>query len=360
MLVFLLMPLVSLAYVEWHIWQLLPLSNLWRTVAVALTTLVFLSVFLNFTRVIDRMPMGMATLSYEAGNSSLFIMFYLFMVFLAMDLLRLVHVLPRHLLFANGKTTLAIAALMVVVFTYGYAHYLHKERHTLELTTTKQLKRPLKMVLVSDLHIGYHNQRRELARWIDLINAEHPDLVLVGGDIIDGSIRPLLEQNMASEFRRLNAPVYACLGNHEYYCGVRKAERFYRQAGITLLRDSVADIDDHLCIAGRDDRSNPARKSVNALLGGVDRSRYVILIDHQPKHLERAEKAGVDFQFSGHTHHGQVWPASWVTDAIYEKAYGPYRRGNTHYYVSSGLGIWGGKFRIGTCSEYVVVTLKKR
>ncbi|MBO6216439.1 MAG: metallophosphoesterase, partial [Prevotella sp.] len=88
--------------------------------------------------------------------------------------------------------------------------------------------------------------------------------------------------------------------------------------------------------------------------------RYTILLDHQPYNLEQAEKAGVDFQFSGHTHHGQVWPISWITERIYEDAFGPYQRGNTRYYVSSGIGIWGGKFRIGTQSEYVVAKLNTK
>ena len=66
----------------------------------------------------------------------------------------------------------------------------------------------------------------------------------------------------------------------------------------------------------------------------------------------------IDFQLSGHTHRGQVWPISWITDAIYECSWGIHQRGNTHYYISSGLGIWGGKFRIGTQSEYVVTTLR--
>ena len=93
---------------------------------------------------------------------------------------------------------------------------------------------------------------------------------------------------------------------------------------------------------------------------GVDRKgRFTILLDHQPYHLDEAEKNGIDFQFSGHTHYGQVWPVSWVTDAIYEDAFGPLRKGATQYYVSSGVGIWGGKFRIGTRSEYVVLTVVK-
>ena len=78
-----------------------------------------------------------------------------------------------------------------------------------------------------------------------------------------------------------------------------------------------------------------------------------------PIWVSLAEKAGVDFQLSGHTHRGQVWPISWITDALYECSWGEHQRGATRYYVSSGIGLWGGKFRIGTQSEYVVATLRK-
>ena len=82
------------------------------------------------------------------------------------------------------------------------------------------------------------------------------------------------------------------------------------------------------------------------------------MLDHQPYQLEEAEQAGIDFQFSGHTHRGQVWPVSWLTDAIFEKSWGRHVRGKTQYYVSSGLGIWGAKIRIGTRSEYLVLQVK--
>ncbi len=129
-----------------------------------------------------------------------------------------------------------------------------------------------------------------------------------------------------------------------------------------MLRDSVATMG-NLRIIGRDDRTNVHRKSLKEILDSVEpgeksaESPFTILLDHQPYHLEEAEQNGIDFQFSGHTHHGQVWPISWITDALYEDAFGSLQKGNTRYYVSSGMGIWGGKFRIGTQSEYVVLTI---
>jgi hypothetical protein len=211
--------------------------------------------------------------------------------------------------------------------------------------------------MLSDLHLGYHNPRKELARWVDLINAENPDVVLIAGDVIDMSMRPLVEENMAEEMRRLEAPVYACLGNHEYYSSEPLAEQFYRDARIQLLRDTCLVVGD-LCIMGRDDRTNLRRRNIDELARMADHTKYIILLDHQPYHLEEAEQAGVDFQLSGHTHRGQVWPISWITDALYECSFGSHQRGKTRYYISSGIGIWGGKFRIGTRSEYVVATLE--
>ena len=237
-------------------------------------------------------------------------------------------------------------------------HYHNKIRQPLQLTTAKQITKPLRMVMMSDLHLGYHNRRAEFHKWIDMMNNEQPDLILIAGDIIDISVRPLIDENMAEEFRRLKAPVYACLGNHEYYSGEPRAQQFYRDAGIHLLRDTSVVVGD-VCIIGRDDRTNPSRKSIAELARTADHSKYTIVLDHQPYHLDRTEKAGIDFQFSGHTHDGQVWPISWITHRIYECAFGSYQRGQTQYYVSSGIGIWGGKFRIGTRSEYVVATLSR-
>ena len=358
MIAFLLLPLAGLTYVCWHVWVLLPLPQVWRWLAVLLIVASFLLLFLNLSRVIDRWPMPLATAVYETGTSSIIVLLYLAMLFLVLDLGRLLRLVPRAWLYSNGWTAGAIALLMFGIFLYGNLHYRHKYREVVELTTVKPLARPLRLVMMSDLHLGYHNRRAELHRWVDMINAEQPDLILIAGDIIDMSMRPLSDERMAEEFRRLQAPIYACLGNHEYYSGEPAAQRFYDEAGIQLLQDRCATVGD-VCIIGRDDRTNLHRRTLAELMRTADSSRFTILLDHQPYHLEQAERQHVDFQFSGHTHYGQVWPVSWITDAIYECAFRAHQRGDTRYYVSSGLGIWGGKFRIGTRSEYVVVEVKR-
>ena len=360
MLLFTILPLLAITYISWHVWCLLPFSWIWKTLVIILMAGSFLLMFAGIWRSTDQMPMPLAVAVYEIGTSSIFILLYLFILFLVLDLGRLFHILPRTLLYNNGWTAGGIVVFMFCLFLYGHLHYKNKYRQEVTLTSEK-ITKPVKLVMMSDLHLGYHNRREELHRWIDMINAEQPDLVLIAGDIIDGSMRPLKEEKMYEEFQRIKAPVYACLGNHEYYSGEPGAQQFYQDAGIHLLQDSVAVIGD-LCIIGRDDRTNIHRKSLGKIIAEntslISHSSFLILLDHQPYHLEQAERQHIDFQFSGHTHHGQVWPISWITESIYECAFGPYKKGHTDYYISSGLGIWGGKFRIGTRSEYVVVTIK--
>ena len=360
MIVFWVLPLVAIVYLAWHIWMILPFSGWWKTAIIVLGVCSFLLLFLSVARKFDTLPLSLAQWSYEIGTSSIMVMLYLVMLFLVLDLGRLMHLVPRSLVYHNWQSALVIFVMIFGIFLYGNLHYKNKVRVPLELKSSKPLPREYRVVMLSDLHLGYHNPRQEFARWVDMINAEKPDFILVAGDIIDGSMRPLLEEKMAEEFHRLKAPVYACLGNHEYYAGEPRAQQFYKDAGIHLLIDEAATIDSSIVIVGRDDRTNMRRKPVKDLVNGLVnvQSPYIIVLDHQPYNLDRSEAAGVDFQLSGHTHRGQVWPISWITDHIYECSWGSHQRGSTQYYVSSGIGIWGGKFRIGTQSEYVVATIR--
>ncbi len=355
--IFFLLPIAGLVYAVWHIWNILPLVNAWRVIIVGVLVLCFLTFITNFIFGLDQYPMTVSSTLYEVGNSAIWILLYLVMTFGLLDLGRVFNLVPKDWLYHNAKSSLSILVFIVSVFTYGYFHYLNKVRQPLDLITEKPMNKALKIVMVSDLHLGYHNRIDEFEKWVKMINAENPDLVLISGDIIDGSIRAVKEQNFADAFLKIKAPIYACLGNHEYYSGQEDAEEFYKKANINLLIDEVAIING-INIIGRDDRTNKHRKSLGQLVKRIDKRRFTILLDHQPYHLEQAERNGIDFQLSGHTHYGQLWPISWIEDVMYEDAYGPLKKGNTQYFVTSGIGIWGAKFRIGTRSEYLVATVK--
>lgn len=346
--------LVMQGYVSWHVWRVLPFSTPVKVIILLLMLAALACMVLQFKS--DNLPLPVATAMYEIGNSWMVIAFYLLMAFLLLDIGRLVHLVPASWLKDNAVTSIVLTGLMLTTFIAGNIHYHNKQRQEINLTTDKPLEHPLKIVMLSDMHAGYHNRRAEVGRWVDLVNAENADLILIAGDVIDGRVRPLQEEGTLEEFKRLNAPAFNCLGNHEYITGLNQSLDLLATSGIRVLRDDTVSVGE-LTIVGRDDRSNRRRKSVAQLVEGVNRNNYIIMLDHQPYHLEDAEQNGVDLQLSGHTHRGQVWPLNWVTRKMYECDYGQWRRGNTDYYVSSGMGLWGGKFRIGTDSEYAVITV---
>ena len=352
-LIVVLMFIVSQGYVVWHLWKITPGGWPIKLLVVSLFLLWMVIAFANMA-MSEIIPIRAAYILTDLGHPWLIAFLYLLIVFIIADILSLCMVLPRHCLDGSIDGLLGILGIVAIVLVAGGIHYKHKYREDLTISTDKPLEKPLTIVLASDLHIGYSNRKPDLSRWIDMMNSENPDLILFGGDIVDLRLRPVTEGNYADEFRRLNAPSFAVLGNHEYYGDVKGSEQFLSNAGITLLRDSVAHYKG-IEIIGRDDRSNQERMPLTDLAGSMH--GFTILLDHQPVHLEESEQMGIDFQFSGHTHHGQVWPLSWVTDVIFEKAWGHHSRGNTQYYVSSGLGIWGPKIRVGTRSEYLVLHL---
>jgi predicted MPP superfamily phosphohydrolase len=353
--------LVAQLYVFWRLWHLIPVVPSVRPLLVILGVITLGSAFVAL-RWGDKLPTGVTAFLYLLGTSWFFILLYLLMAFLAVDILRLFGVPLARWLFDSWSGFGVLAAVMALIFTGGYLNYRNKKRVELriELPESQRLERPLKIVAISDLHLGYTIGRREFAGWVERINAERPDLILIAGDVLDNRVRPVFEADLPTAFRQIRAThgVYAAPGNHEYIGGIGQALDFLQASGVRVLRDSVAEVAGGLYLVGRDDRSNRRRKTLESLLQGVDAARPILLLDHQPYGLEEAEKNEVTLQFSGHTHHGQVWPISLITNALFEDAYGYRKKGGTHFYVTSGLGIWGGKFRIGTRSEYVVILLE--
>ena len=260
---------------------------------------------------------------------------------------------------------LSIFLLVITVLSIGYYRYQHPSTQVFNIVINKPLPsgdKTLRVVAVSDVHLGYGTDKRQLQRYVKMINDLQPDLVLIGGDLIDSDVTPLWKERMDEELGCIRAPlgVYMVPGNHEYIAGIRNSEKFIRTTPIRYLRDSIARLPNGLVIAGRDDASNRNRASLPELLKDTPKTAPVVLLDHQPRNLNEAVKAGVDLQFSGHTHEGQVWPVSLWVKKLFELSHGMRHTGNTWQYVSSGLALWGPPFRIGTQSELAVFNLEFR
>jgi predicted MPP superfamily phosphohydrolase len=249
----------------------------------------------------------------------------------------------------------SVACLMV----YGYHQVVcPKVRHVnLSIPKSAGGRDSLTVVMMSDLHIGEIIGKKQVEKFVSMSNAQHPDLVVLVGDLIDYEVRYAERMRAENDLRRLEAPlgVYAVYGNHEYRANRHAKTRWIKQTGATLLVDSTVWVDSAFYLVGRDDYVNKERKPLASVMKGVDREKPVILLDHQPLTLAEAAMNGIDLGLYGHTHNGQYWPYPLFLRLVYECVYGYYRKGDSQFYISSGIGVAGPPYRVGTSSEMVVL-----
>lgn len=252
--------------------------------------------------------------------------------------------------------------IVLAIMAWGNYRFRNPAVTKLDLQINKEAKGidQLRIVMVSDIHAGYLIDREVLSMYVDRIMEQQPDIILIVGDIIDYDLKPLIGQNMHEEFLRLKAPygVYASTGNHEYRLNAEeKIAWLSDKAGMKVLRDEYTKVDDKFYLIGREDDKAPARKSLGAIMNDVDKALPVIVINHEPHFLWQESDQKVDLALYGHTHNGQIFPYNIVMSWIYEVAFGYKKKDDTHVYVSSGLGLSGPQYRIGTISEIVVIDL---
>ena len=142
-------------------------------------------------------------------------------------------------------------------------------------------------------------------------------------------------------------------------------EQFFHDAGMTLLDDEVRLIKNHFYLIGRKDParckkliSEKERLTPNQLTQHLDKSKPILIIDHQPKELSLLADAGADLILGGHTHNGQLFPGNLLLPLMWENPYGLLKKGNAYSVVTSGAGVWGPNMRLGTKSEICLVKMQ--
>lgn len=254
--------------------------------------------------------------------------------------------------------------IVIGIMVHGRYRFMHPVVQQVSITTHKTAEKmdSVRIAMIGDLHLGYMINRKHTKRFVDLIMAQQPDLILFVGDIIDGHIEPILQQRMDEELARLHAPlgVFSCTGNHEYRYDAEEKISLLNNAGITILRDSAVLIDSSFYVIGREDKVMPTRKPLRKILSdqSVEMSKPVIVLNHTPDNLAEEADAGADIALYGHTHHGQAFPGNIATEMTFEVAHGYKKKGDTHVYVTSGIGLVGPQYRIGTVSEMVMLNVK--
>jgi uncharacterized protein len=255
----------------------------------------------------------------------------------------------------------AAATLALIALVQGARTPAVRER-AVELPGLPAELDGLRLVHLSDLHVGTllgADWFTGIARQVATL---HPDLVVVTGDLVDGDVGAV--ERLVPELRRLQAPlgVWAVTGNHEFYAGLDRSVAALRSAGYRVIRDGWSEAAPGLVLAGVDDLTarrqfgldgDPLRAALADRPAGA-----TILLCHSPWQVEDAAAAGVALMLSGHTHGGQIWPFGYLVKLTYPHLEGWYRVGSMDLLVSRGTGTWGPRMRLWHPAEIHVLTLR--
>lgn len=290
-------------------------------------------------------------------------LFFFFWIHLAVDILNLLLRLAgvglgrgMSAFVISGKgpfLILGLLALALGIYSLFEARRLGVE-HVRLLTEKLPVSAPrIRIVQISDVHLGMLVRHRMVERIADAVRRADPDLLVSTGDLVDADIDHL--EGMDGIFREIRPRLgkFAVTGNHEFYAGIGQAVAFTRQAGFRVLQGEAMTVGGILRIAGVDD---PAGDPTGAKLGGnVERQErevlgdepsplYTILLKHRPV-LSRESRGLFDLQLSGHTHKGQIFPFRYAVERVYPNLQGLFSQGQTFLYTSGGTGTWGPPMR---------------
>ena len=291
-----------------------------------------------------------------------------FCLFILLDGLRLVRILPSGTTARRIAGTIALLA-MALLTAYG-AWNASRPRITRKQLEMPKLAQPLRVVLVSDLHLGAPGARLGfLKRAADLVESQSPDLVLIPGDVLDSDATPLENAPLMAQVARLKGKygTFVCEGNHDIYAGhLRELQATLETLGMKFLADRSAAVSTPsgpIAVAGRAWTEGHRwlvtpqhRKSVPELFADAPPDALRIVLNHTPKGYQEAIGAA-DLQVSGHTHSGQFFPASVVTRLLYDNAWGVLKTNDLTLVTTCGLSTWSAPVRVGTYPEIVVLDL---
>lgn len=299
------------------------------------------------------------------------ILIHLTIIWLIVDLI--FHIIKKKTskLSNNYKNYVGVIALISTIIYLGIGMYnaYHVDITNYSISTNKNVDN-LKILHFSDSHIGTTFGADGFKKHIETMRTINPDIILITGDLIDGSSK--YEDTIASiEALGTLSPkygIYFNFGNHDknYYGEDNKRSfttddliKALEDNNIHVLEDEIVDLGNGYTIIGRQDRTEANRASISELMSEVDMNSFVIDLNHQPNDYRNEEAAGVDLVLSGHTHGGQFFPINefgvWI--GANDKTYGYEKRSDTNFIVSSGISDWALDFKTGCKSEIVLINI---
>lgn len=300
----------------------------------------------------------------------LYSLFYILIIFPLWDLSLFIYRKSKYKIILNNgvktilKSEISIIIIPIIILTYGIFQNSNTVFTKYEEVFNNDLN--LKVIFLSDLHLSSLEKGKGLKKIVDSVNNSSPDLVIIGGDMIDENT-PVKSYKLLSSYLskiKSNYGVYGVAGNHEYSSNQwSNVMDMYEDGNVNLLLDNFVEIEDKFYIVGRLDLSsklytNKERLDYEKLTNGVVENLPIILIDHQPQVDTSIPNNQYIYQLSGHTHNGQLFPLNIIIKSIFKDSYGYYGKDNYNLLVSSGIGAWGAPFRVGTKSEILQLKIR--
>ena len=303
--------------------------------------------------------------------------------FLIRLIVKLVKKDKYNLRLAQKITNVAVVSFTILMSVYGIVNAQNLKVTTYDVTVDKSSKQDeLNVVLIADLHLGYSVGVKQMERMVNKINELQPDVVVVAGDIFDNEFSAIYNPVRVAEILRgINSKygVYAVYGNHDIeediLCGftfsdddvtqvtsIKEMDDFIENCGFTFLYDEAILINDDFYVYGRPDEERPnfgndSRLEAEKITEGLDLSKLIICVDHEPHDQKKLSAAGVDVDLNGHTHAGQLFPGNIIINFFWDIAYGYKNFDGMHNIVTSGVGMFGPNMRTFTKAEIAQVKI---
>lgn len=366
MIKFLILNLFLATYISFNVYKYL-LPNIASYISIPITLIVVESFLI--LRVIQyqfhvEIPAFLLSTAYHIMG----ITFILFMVFIVVNILTLLHIPNKTVV----KTPYIIIIITAIIYMYGYINSMTPIIKEYTVYTDKNIPKNLKIVLVADMHVDKTTSLKRLNMYVDKINSINADFAIFAGDIIDADVKDMTKERI-DVLKNINMPIYAVLGNHEYYAGMKNIViPTLQNSDLIMLVDELSTIDNlSVNIIGRDldipfsiakVESKINRDNLTELIKDIDETYLSIVIDHIPsdESIESAKNNNIDLLLSGHTHAGQFFPINLIVKYMYQNAYGVKEYDNTTQIVTSGIYLWGLRLRLATKAEIVVINVEKK
>lgn len=321
--------------------------------ALVVLTMVGIGVFTNSTGIVGHW--GYMIAGFMSG-------FFLYLVLAVLVVDAFLLFIPINPLMSG----VAVLGLSLAVSVYGVINSYNVSLSQMNIEV-QGLTKPLKVVQLTDLHLGHYRGGRFLQKVVDETNAQNADLIFLTGDFVDGQLG--IKDDHFSILKQLNAPVIFVEGNHDEYLDSEAVKQKMEAAGIQVLQDEVVHFDELQVIGldymqadseAFDMHPSEGKLTIKEVLPtlNIDKEKPSVLLHHAPNGVKYASDHGIDLYLAGHTHGGQIFPANLFANALFEYNKGLHKFNDTNVFVSQGIGTFGPPMRVGTKSELAVINLQ--